>query len=372
MTADKIEIRPERKTVTAGKSYQFTAKLSGKNSEVLSVTWELKRNKSDATTLIDGTLTVGEDETADSLRIIASAGGKRDELTVKVKQKKVPDENSGGGSDYDGGGDYDSGSGGGDIDYSDYTAEELADAIADKEEEIAEAKQTLNEAKIDYEEAKKEVEAATVKATVDGEVTLAYTKEAMPEDGSPAIIVRGKDGMYVDVNVSEMSLDTVKVGGVIYCTSMETYEMYEAEIVEISQYPASSSGSDYSYDSMSNPNSSYYPVVAYIAQSDGLVTGESVEVSYSQQSMGTLDEESIYLQKAYVRTDDDGRSYVYKEGKDQRLEKQYVKTGETLYGQYVEILSGITMDDNIAFPYGKNVKEGAKVELSENTDNIIY
>src|SRR5699024_1100105 len=130
-----------------------------------------------------------------------------------------------------------------------------------------------------------------------------------------------------------------------------------AEIVEISQYPASSSGSDYSYDSMSNPNSSYYPVVAYIAQSDGLVTGESVEVSYSQQSMGTLDEESIYLQKAYVRTDDDGRSYVYKEGKDQRLEKQYVKTGETLYGQYVEILSGITMDDNIAFPYGKNVKE---------------
>ena len=88
--------------------------------------------------------------------------------------------------------------------------------------------------------------------------------------------------------------------------------------------------------------------------------------------MGTLDEESIYLQKAYVRTDDDGRSYVYKEGKDQRLEKQYVKTGETLYGQYVEILSGITMDDNIAFPYGKNVKEGAKVELSENTDNIIY
>ena len=372
VTADKIEIRPERKTVTAGKSYQFTAKLSGKNSEVLSVTWELKRNKSDATTLIDGTLTVGEDETADSLRIIASAGGKRDELTVKVKQKKVPDENSGGGSDYDGGGDYDSGSGGGDIDYSDYTAEELADAIADKEEEIAEAKQTLNEAKIDYEEAKKEVEAATVKATVDGEVTLAYTKEAMPEDGSPAIIVRGKDGMYVDVNVSEMSLDTVKVGGVIYCTSMETYEMYEAEIVEISQYPASSSGSDYSYDSMSNPNSSYYPVVAYIAQSDGLVTGESVEVSYSQQSMGTLDEESIYLQKAYVRTDDDGRSYVYKEGKDQRLEKQYVKTGETLYGQYVEILSGITMDDNIAFPYGKNVKEGAKVELSENTDNIIY
>ncbi len=378
VTADQIQIRPNRKTVKTGKSYNFTAKLSGKNSEVLPVTWELKRNQSDATTLINGTLTVGEDETADTLRIVASAGGKRDVLTLKVKQSDTSGSDgsgSGGSSDGSSGYDssFDSGSDSGDsIDYSGYTAEELASAIADKEEEIADAKQNLNQAKIDYQEAKKEVDAATVKATVSGEVTLAYTKEAMPDDGSPAIIVRGEDGMYVNVDVSEMSLDTVKVGGTIYCTSMETYEQYEAEIIEISQYPTTGSDSEYSYDGLSNPNSSYYPVVAYIAQADGLVTGESVEVSYSSQSMGTVSEEAIYLQKAYIRTDDEGKSYVYKEGEDGRLKKQYVKTGETLYGQYVEVLSGVTMDDNIAFPYGSSVKEGAKVELSENTDNIIY
>ena len=378
VTADQIQIRPNRKTVKTGKSYNFTAKLSGKNSEVLPVTWELKRNQSDATTLINGTLTVGEDETADTLRIVASAGGKRDVLTLKVKQSDTSGSDgsgSGGSSDGSSGYDssFDSGSdSGGSIDYSGYTAEELASAIADKEEEIADAKQNLNQAKIDYQEAKKEVDAATVKATVSGEVTLAYTKEAMPDDGSPAIIVRGEDGMYVNVDVSEMSLDTVKVGGTIYCTSMETYEQYEAEIIEISQYPTTGSDSEYSYDGLSNPNSSYYPVVAYIAQADGLVTGESVEVSYSSQSMGTVSEEAIYLQKAYIRTDDEGKSYVYKEGEDGRLKKQYVKTGETLYGQYVEVLSGVTMDDNIAFPYGSSVKEGAKVELSENTDNIIY
>lgn len=378
VTADQIQIRPNRKTVKTGKSYNFTAKLSGKNSEVLPVTWELKRNQSAATTLINGTLTVGEDETADTLRIVASAGGKRDVLTLKVKQSDTSGSDgsgSGGSSDGSSGYDssFDSGSdSGGSIDYSGYTAEELASAIADKEEEIADAKQNLNQAKIDYQEAKKEVDAATVKATVSGEVTLAYTKEAMPDDGSPAIIVRGEDGMYVNVDVSEMSLDTVKVGGTIYCTSMETYEQYEAEIIEISQYPTTGSDSEYSYDGLSNPNSSYYPVVAYIAQADGLATGESVEVSYSSQSMGTVSEEAIYLQKAYIRTDDEGKSYVYKEGEDGRLKKQYVKTGETLYGQYVEVLSGVTMDDNIAFPYGSSVKEGAKVELSENTDNIIY
>ena len=87
--------------------------------------------------------------------------------------------------------------------------------------------------------------------------------------------------------------------------------------------------------------------------------------------MGTVSEDAIYLQKAYIRTE--GRqSYVYKEGKNGRLTKQYIKTGETIYGQYVEVLSGITMDDNLAFPYGKNVKEGAKVQLSEDEDDIIY
>lgn len=387
VTADQIQIRPNRTSVTTGKSYNFTAKISGKNSDVLTVTWTLKRNKSDATTLINGTLTVGEDETANTLKIIASAGEKRAVLTVKVKQNSSSggsdssndsnSSNSGGSSggsssDFESGSGSSSGNSGDDMDYSGYTADELADAIAEKEAEIAEAKQNLNEAKLDYEEAKKEVDAATVKATVSGEVTVAYTKEAMPNDGSPAIIVRGQDGMYVDVDVSEMSLDTVKIGGTIYCTSMETYEQYEAEIIDISQFPASNSSSDSSYDGTSNPNSSYYPVVAYIANADGLVTGETVEVSYSSQSMGTVSEEAIYLQKAYIRTDDNDRSYVYKEGKDGRLQKQYVKTGATLYGQYVEILSGLTMDDNIAFPYGKAVKEGAKVELSENTDNIIY
>ena len=164
-----------------------------------------------------------------------------------------------------------------------------------------------------------------------------------------------------------MDLDTIQVGGTIRCTSWETGEEYEAVVKDISDFPTSESSSE----GMSNPNSSYYPIVAYIEDADGLSTGESVSISYSSQSMGTVSEDAIYLQKAYIRTE--GRqSYVYKEGKNGRLTKQYIKTGETIYGQYVEVLSGITMDDNLAFPYGKNVKEGAKVQLSEDEDDIIY
>ena len=80
--------------------------------------------------------------------------------------------------------------------------------------------------------------------------------------------------------------------------------------------------------------------------------------------LGENKEEKIYIQKAYVR-EEDGKKYVLKEGEDHRLEKQFVKTGKTLWGQSVEIVTGLTMDDNIAFPYGKTAKEGIKVKETE-------
>lgn len=372
VTADKIEITPVKKKVKTGKTYTFKTKLTGKNKEALSVTWELKRNKSNNTTLNNGVLTVGADETAKTLRIIARAGDKKAVLTLTVVKSSSSSPSSStssgktSGSSTSGGGDIGDSGDVGDSGDS-YTAEELKEAISEKEDEIAEAKQDLNEAQINYKEAKKEVKAATVKATVSGKVTLAYTADAMPSDGSAAIIVRAEDGMYVKTSVSEMNLDTIQVGGTILCTSWENGEEYEAVVKEISDFPTSGS----SYDGMSNPNSSYYPVVAYIADADGLSTGESVSISYSSQSMGTVSEDAIYLQKAYIRTEGK-QSYVYKEGKNGKLTKQYIKTGETVYGQYIEVVSGVTMDDNLAFPYGKNVKEGAKVQLSDNEDDIIY
>ena len=52
-----------------------------------------------------------------------------------------------------------------------------------------------------------------------------------------------------------------------------------------------------------------------------------------------------------------------------RLKKQAVKTGKIYYGSYQEILDGLTMDDLIAFPYGKNVREGVKVEMPDTAES---
>ena len=55
-----------------------------------------------------------------------------------------------------------------------------------------------------------------------------------------------------------------------------------------------------------------------------------------------------------------------------KLKKQVVQIGSIAYGEYMEILDGITMDDYLAFPYGKNVKEGKSVQISDGSEGGAY
>ena len=386
-TDKKIKFKQNRKRVTAGNGCLLTVVTEdGKSIDQSKVTWKLSDNISKDTTITKTKsgvwLYVDEGEPSSSVTITAQVknvkGISKEQIsrTLIVKGADTGDDgddNNGGGSD-DGSG---SGSGDGIDDGTDssggddngYTAEELKAAISDKEDDIAQAKEDLHDAQISYKEAKAEVDKATVKAKLAGTVTTAYSKGTLPTDGSATIVVKAADGMYVKTSISEMELDSVKVGGTIKCVSSDTGDEYTAEVKEISDFPTadSSNGGD-----VSNPNSSYYPIVAFIKDADGLSPGGSVEVSYSSKSMGTANENAVYLQKAYIRTEDK-KSYVYlRDKKTKRLKKQYITIGKTMNGQYIEIVSGVTEDDNIAFPYGKNLREGVKTKISEDDSEMIY
>ena len=386
-TDKKIKFKQNRKRVTAGNGCLLTVVTEdGKSIDQSKVTWKLSDNISKDTTITKTKsgvwLYVDEGEPSSSVTITAQVknvkGISKEQISRTLIVKGADngddgDDNNGGGSD-DGSG---SGSGDGIDDGTDssggddngYTAEELKAAISDKEDDIAQAKEDLHDAQISYKEAKAEVDKATVKAKLAGTVTTAYSKGTLPTDGSAAIVVKAADGMYVKTSISEMELDSVKVGGTIKCVSSDTGDEYTAEVKEISDFPTadSSNGGD-----VSNPNSSYYPIVAFIKDADGLSPGGSVEVSYSSKSMGTANENAVYLQKAYIRTEDK-KSYVYlRDKKTKRLKKQYITIGKTMNGQYIEIVSGVTEDDNIAFPYGKNLREGVKTKISEDDSEMIY
>ena len=52
-------------------------------------------------------------------------------------------------------------------------------------------------------------------------------------------------------------------------------------------------------------------------------------------------------------------------GADGKLEQRFVTTGKALWGSYTEILEGLTPEDFVAFPYGKQIVVGADTVESD-------
>lgn len=244
-----------------------------------------------------------------------------------------------------------------------YTKEELAKAIADKQNDLKALDIKVRTAQLELKKLQNQLKDANVYASINGTVKTVEDPNNLPNDGSAFLSVYGSDGLYVKGQVNELLLDQVKVGQEVNVTSWQSGGSYKAKITEISTYPDTNSGMYYGGNG--NPNSSYYDFTSYIEDSQGLSNGESVSLSMSVDAQQNTN--SLYIDKAYVRKSN-GKYYVLKEGKKKRLVKQTVVTGKTYYGSLIEVKSGISQDDNIAFPYGKIAKEGIRTKKTDTTN----
>lgn len=247
------------------------------------------------------------------------------------------------------------------IDQGGYTQSELNGMISEQEKKIKDLDLDKRKAELDVEKLKAQSSDGIIYANVTGTVKNLQDKDNLPTDGTPFMEIAGSEGLYVTGGISELLLDKVKPGQTVSVSSWESGTSCEAEITEIKNYPST----DVSSYGDGNNNVSYYPFVAYIEDSTGLRNGEYVDLN-----MTVSDEEdgaSIYIFKGYVRSEN-GKSYVLKADENDCLVKQYVKTGKIIYGDTIEIKSGLTEDDRIAFPYGKTAKEGIRAVDSDGTE----
>lgn len=240
------------------------------------------------------------------------------------------------------------------------TLEELKIELSEKESELTELEIDKRSKEIEIAKTKKAIEEATVLAKINGIVRTAGDPYNPATDGTAFMEILGSEGLYVKGEISELMLEQIEIGQEISANSWSNGQVYPATITEISEYPAESSGG---YYGEGNPNVSYYTFMAYIENSEGLENGDYVDLSImpvdTEENMN-----SLYIEKAYVR-EENGKSYVLKVGEDECLVKQYVQTGRTLYGSAIEIKAGLSDADRIAFPYGKNAKEGVRAVESE-------
>ena len=187
------------------------------------------------------------------------------------------------------------------------------------------------------------------------------------QSGQPFLVVSGQDQFLIRGSISENYLSDIHVGDSITAMSYENGMTYSATISEISTYPLdSNSGMWYGGG---NSNSSNYEFTAIADNAEGLTNGMYLEITLNIPGSASTD--ALYLYTAYLREDNGGR-YVMKAGLDNRLHKQYLQLGTSIYGgQYYEVKDGLTMNDYIAFPYGSDVREGTRVVVQGTTDPPI-
>ena len=245
-----------------------------------------------------------------------------------------------------------------------YPKEELIKMIRDKNKEIAQLDTSIKLAKVNLEKVKKEVGSDTVYSELEGTVKAVRDPNSGDFTGSEAVVeVSGGGGYYIDGALSELELGTVSVGGTVQVNSWMTGASCEGEIVEISDYPTDNANSW----SDGNSNVSYYPFKVFVPEEANLQEGDWVEMSY--QNTAGDDGNTMYLESMFIRSEN-GKSYVMARGENGKLEKRWVQTGRNLWGSYTQIRGGLTVDDFVAFPYGRDVAEGAGT--TEATPDKLY
>ena len=241
---------------------------------------------------------------------------------------------------------------------------DLAKAIVDKAQEVKEKEVNQRLAKLSLDKKIKELGDGNVYAEFDGTVKAVRNADEAYNNSEAVIELSGGGGYYVTGTLSEMELGSVKVGDTVSISSWMTGAACEGTIVSIDDYPTTSGNSW----GDGNRNVSYYPFKVFVEEDASLQANDYVDIQY--QKAGTQEQgSSLYLQSWFIRTDN-GKSYVMARGEDGRLEQRWVQTGRDLWGSYTQIRGGLTTDDYVAFPYGRDVVEGARTV--EATPDELY
>ena len=234
-----------------------------------------------------------------------------------------------------------------------HTKEELQSLIASTVKSVYDYERSVKQAQLELDKKKKELGDGTVYSEIDGVVKAVRDTTEAYNNSEPVVEVSGGGGYYVTGSLGELDLGTVKIGDTVQISSWMTGASCEGKIVEISDFPTDN-GSNWGGDS--NSNVSYYPFKVFVSEDVNLQAGDYVDMSY-QKTVDTSGS-SLYLQTMFIRTEN-GKSYVLARGEDGKLEQRWVQTGRDLWGSYTQIRGGLTVEDLVAFPYGRDVKPGA-------------
>ena len=194
----------------------------------------------------------------------------------------------------------------------------------------------------------------TVSSTFDGVVS---TLKPDARNGETLLEVRGGSGKSViRCMLGETERTKYPVGTELTGYSYDIGANVTARVTYIGSMPVSDN-----YSNGGNPNSSGYVMLLEVLGDTELPLYSYVEFTSFEPLSKTG---AIYLYEAFVR-EIDGQDCIFVV-RDGLLKKVQVHTGRRVM-EYIELVgSDLTGEDLIAFPYDKNVRDGASVEVVED------
>ena len=157
--------------------------------------------------------------------------------------------------------------------------------------------------------------------------------------------------------LGETDLSKYPVGSELTGFCYEIGDNVTARVTYVSSMPVTEN-----YSNGGNPNSSGYTMLLEVQGDVELPLYSYVEFTSFEplSKSGT-----IYLYEAFVR-EIDGQDCIFI-ARDGVLKKVQVHTGRRVM-EYIELIgSDLTREDYIAFPYGKTVRDGAAVKITDGS-----
>ena len=231
-----------------------------------------------------------------------------------------------------------------------YTEAELQKMIVAQRKAIKEQEFKVRLSENAYKIMEKEISDGNIYAEIDGVIVSLLDEEESKQNKQPFLKLSGGGGFLIKGSVSELSKDSLTIGQEVTVNDWNTGGSYMGTIQEIGDFPSSGNG----WTGMGNPTATYYPFTVFVDESADLQSGIYASIQYASSTSS----HGIYLENPFIRTED-AESYVLVRNGAGRLEKRPVVLGKVLWGSYTEILSGVTEEDWLAFPYGKEAKAGA-------------
>ena len=242
-----------------------------------------------------------------------------------------------------------------------YPLEEINRMKLEAQQQITDLTTQLKLAEQELKQIEFELSNGEVLCEVPGVVKTLRTPEDALAEGSPVALISGGGGYIIKAAMGEFELASVSVGDTVKISDWMSGAELDGTVTSIDNYPVTGDSYWFSTDGR-NSRVTLYPFTVSVSEDAPLRENYSVSIDLAtavSDDSGGQDKKTFYLENEFLRTEN-GRSYVYAENADGLLEKRYLVTGKSYNGWATEVLDGLTVEDYVAFPYGRSVKDGAR------------